>query len=170
MFRGLSYSFVGLIQEIISQIFFQIGRINTVLFHSVTVADSNGFRLVFNRLKINRNAQRRSDFIMTTIRLADISRIFQRNAANAQFQQILLNLVAFRHNLLIVLLERNNRNFNRSQMLFELQNNPAVALAQILFLISLVMTANTPLSTPIDGSMTNGTTHLLDASSIMQSF
>ena len=45
--------------------------------------------------------------------------------------------MAFVHNRLIVLLQRDNGNLNRRQMFFEFQHDTAVASAQILFFVSL---------------------------------
>ena len=60
-----------------------------MLFHCITIADGYGFRLVFNGFKIDRQAQRGTDFIVAAVGFADISGIFQRNAPNPQFKQIL---------------------------------------------------------------------------------
>ena len=53
-----------------------------LLIHAVSV--SNGNCLVFEGLKINSNAQRRSNLIVAPIAFANISRIFQQDSSKAK--------------------------------------------------------------------------------------
>ena len=73
---------------------------------------------------------------MAAISLADIAGIFQSNAPDAEFEQILFDFMTLVHNLLIILFERNNGNFNRRQMFFQLEDNTGIAAAKVFFFIS----------------------------------
>ena len=102
--------------EVFAQVGREVGGGDTDLFHCIAVAQSYGFRLLLNGFEVHGQAQRGADFVMTAVSFADVAGVFQCDAADAELHQLLLQLVAFGHNLGAVFLERNNRNLYRREV------------------------------------------------------
>ena len=113
---------------------FDFGYLNAFLLHGVAVANSN--LIVFERLMINRDAERGSDFILAAIELSDSRRVVIHGAYRARALQTIFDLFCEVDYALFIFRERQHGHFYRRKLRMQPQHY-AFPVAHFFFGVSV---------------------------------